>query len=233
MADAGRERRGTGAATPPPFRLRDAALITLASGKIARDLAQLRERIAEAAPASLRHHFFEVLLRPSFDDPEVRNDFAVWARDALRDDALAERLAVIDPFALARDDEALRGALLVVLEQRLAEIPPAAAAPPAREFHFLHSQLVVFDTGIVAASPEDLARRVADLPRGGVFYHFVDARLRRPAGEDDFSAWLATWGERGEGPRRRLAAVDPLFGSLTELRDSIVTALTSTTDRRP
>jgi len=212
-------------ALPAPFRFRDSALITLALGRGAHNLRELRDRVAEVPVASLHHHFFEGLLRPSFDDPEFRNDFALWARDALRDDVLAERLAVLDPFDLPRDGEALRTALLELLEDRLAEVATPPAAPPGREFRFLRSQLVVFDTGALARTPEELAGAVADLPRGSIYYHFVDARLRPPRGQDDFSHWLDGWGERGAAARQRLAAIDFSFGSLADLREAIASAL--------
>jgi hypothetical protein len=211
--------------TPEPFSFRDSALITIALGKAAHNLRELRDRVAEVPAAALHHHFFEGLLRPSFDDPEFRNDFALWARDALRDEVLAERLAVLDPFDLPLEGDALRATLLDLLEERLFEVGQSAPAPPGHEFHFLRSQLVVFDAGLVARSPAELAARVPDLPRGGIFYHFVDARRRPPRGEDDFSHWLAGWGERGAAARRRLAAIDPLFGSLAELREAIAAAL--------
>jgi hypothetical protein len=212
-------------ATPAPFAFKDSALITLALGRSAHGLRELRDRVAEVPAASLLHHFVEGLLRPSFDDPEFRNDFALWARDGLRDPVLAERLAVLDPFSLPRDGETLRAELLDRLEDRLAEVAQPTPVPPGHEFHFLRSQLVVFDTGLVARSPAELGARAGDLPRGSVFYHFVDGRLRPPRGVDDFSHWLEGWGEATAEARRRLAAIDPLFGSLAELRESIATAL--------
>ncbi|KAB2963618.1 MAG: hypothetical protein F9K18_08350 [Thermoanaerobaculia bacterium] len=210
---------------PLPFSFKDSALITLALGRSAHSLRELRDRVTDVPPSSLLHHFVEGLLRPSFDDPEFRNDFALWARDELRDPVLAERLAVLDPFALPTDGETLRAELLDVLEDRLAEVARPEPVPPGHEFHFLRSQMVVFDTGLVARTPAELAARVGDLPRGSVFYHFVDARLRPPRGVDDFTHWLEGWGEATAAPRRRLAAIDPMFGTLAELRESIAAAL--------
>jgi hypothetical protein len=66
-----------------PFEVKDCALITLALGKSALNLRELRDRVAEVPPQSLYHHFYETLLRPSFDDPEYRNDFALWSRRQL------------------------------------------------------------------------------------------------------------------------------------------------------
>lgn len=65
------------------FELMDCALITLATGKRAMNLRELRDRISEVEESSLYYHFYENLLRPSFDDPKYRNDFALWARRGL------------------------------------------------------------------------------------------------------------------------------------------------------
>jgi hypothetical protein len=218
---------------PAPLRLRDSALITIALGRSAYNLRELRDRILEVPVTSLHHHFVEGLLRPSFDDPEFRNDFALWARDALRDDVLAERLAVLDPFEMATDGEALRATLVDVIEDRLAELRQPEPVLPGHEFHFLRSQLVVFDSPLVARTPDELALVVPELPRGGIYYHFVDGRLRPPRGEDDFSVWLAGWGERGQLARTRLAGIDPQFGTLAELREAIAAALAPDTGPAP
>ena len=88
----------------PPFEVKDSVLITLALGKSAHNLVELRDRIAEVPAGSLLHHFYEGLLRPSFDDPEYRNDFALWARRQLFDGALAERLGILSPFELEPEE---------------------------------------------------------------------------------------------------------------------------------
>lgn len=82
---------------PEPFRIMDCAIITLAQGKSVQNLREFRDWIAEVPAQSIAHHFYESLLRPVFDEPEYRNDFAVWARRHRHDNELAERLGVIDP----------------------------------------------------------------------------------------------------------------------------------------
>lgn len=207
-----------------PFEVKDCALITLAIGRSAHNLRELRDHAAEVPLDSLRHHFYEALLRPSFDDPEFGNDFALWAHEALRDEILAERLSALDPVDFTAA-EALRAALVDALEDRLAEVTTVPLAPPGHDFHFLRSKVVVFATGRSARTPEELADLVPRLTPGSVFFHFVEARLRPPRGEDDFSAWLAHWGDRGAAFRLRLSAVDPMFGSLVDLRDRVSEAM--------
>lgn len=199
-------------------------MITLATGRSAHGLRELRDRVAEVPLDSLRHHFYEHLLRPSFDDPEFRNDFASWAHEALRDEVLAERLSALDPFG-ERAGEGLRVDLLEILEQRLFETSPAPHAPPGHEFQFLRSQLVVFAAGVEARTISELAMLVPRLSLGSVYYHFVDSRLRPPFGKDDFSTWLSAQGARGEGAALALESIDVQFGSLADLRSRVATAL--------
>ena len=214
------------AARPAPFRVRDSALIALALGRSAQNLRELRDGVASVPLASLQHHFLDTLLRPSFTDPEYHNDFALWAHSELRDEALAEKLALVDPAEYVGGD-GLRSAVLDVLEDALAEAVHPLQAPAGHEFQFLRSQIAIFDTEIEARTPAELAALVPKLSQGSVFFHFVDARLRPPLGEDDFRAWLAGWGEEGERGRARLAMVDPMFGSLRDLRARIARAMTA------
>jgi hypothetical protein len=207
-----------------PFEIKDCALLTLAVGKSAQNLRELRDRLAEVPAGSIVHHTWEAVLRPSFDDPQYRSDFALWAEHRLGDRVLAERIGTLDPLDFD-DVEALRAALIERVEERLAELPWVPAVQPGGEFHFLRSQVVVFETGDRVDDPEALAAKVQNFGRGSIFYHFVEARRRSPNQEDDLSRWLAGRGEAAEAARRRLAAVDILFGSLADLRDRVVAAM--------
>ena len=128
--------------TREAFEVKDCALITLATGLRAQTLRELADRVEQCPQASIEYHFFSSQLRPSFDDPEYHNDFALWARDALRDQPLAERLAMLDPLQYD-DPEALRQALLDVIEERLSETDLVPWAPREHEFIFLRAQTVV------------------------------------------------------------------------------------------
>ena len=69
-----------------PFAIKDCALVSIATGRRAQNLRELRDNIVTIHPGSIYYHFWGVLLRPSFDDPEYNNDFAVWVRHALNDE---------------------------------------------------------------------------------------------------------------------------------------------------
>ena len=204
-----------------PFAVKDCALIALATGRRAQNLRELRDGLEAVEPGSIYHHFWGGLLRPRFDDPEYNNDFAAWARHALHDWVLAERLAVIDPTEFD-DLEGLRREIVEVLEERLDERELIPWAPSDQQFHFLDSQIVVFDTRKRVARPGELMTALAGMSRSSVFYHFIDARRRQPDGCDDFRAWLR--GLEGGHPElcEQLAAVDPFFSTLAETRQRLL-----------
>lgn len=212
------------------FVVKDCALLVRMSGlPPAINLRELRERIAAAGENVLYHHFFETTLRPSFDDPFYRNDFAVWANLRLRDQALAERLGIIDPYAFD-SIEALRAATLEIVDDRLSEVPSVPWAAPGQEFFFTEALTVVFDTGERIVNPRDLAGAIRRMTTGSVYYHFLEARRREPRHEDDFRAWLGEE-EAFRAHRGALAAVDFYFKSLLQLRDALAAALDGVASR--
>ena len=79
-----------------PFLIKDCALVTIATGKKAQNLKEMREHLLNIHLGSVYDQFWGGL-RPRFDEPEYNNDFAEWVHDALQDNILAERLSVIEP----------------------------------------------------------------------------------------------------------------------------------------
>ncbi len=205
------------------FAVKDCALAAIATGERAYDLRELGAKVLTISSDSIYYHFWGGLLRPRFDDPEYHNDFAIWALHGLGDGLLAERLGIIDPTEFS-DLGALRERVAEVIEERLDETEEVPSAKRDNPFYFIRSQIVVFDTQWRIRSPEDLADAVPVMSVGSVFYHFIDARRRTPMREDDFRAWLGTCFEGYEDLCNVLAAVDPFFSGLTELRERLTEA---------
>jgi len=207
-----------------PFVIKDCALLSIATGRRAQSLRELRDHVSGIETSSIYYHFWGRLLRPRFDDPEYNNDFAAWVGHALGELALAERLAVIDP-ATFGDLEDLRTEVVNVIDEHLDLMEYPAAARRQDQFHFRRAQTVVFDTGRRLTQPAELAAAVANLSLGSIYYHFVDARRRPPQLVDDFRAWLSGFGERHADTVRRIEGVDPYFTSLADLRAMLANAL--------
>jgi hypothetical protein len=211
---------------PEPFALMDCALIAIATGEKTQNLRELRDRLQTADPNCLHYHFWGGLLRPHFDDPEYQNDFAAWAWHGLRDGRLAERLALIDPSHF-NDLEGLRREVIEVIEERLEETEMVPWAKPDRQFYFIRSQIVVFDTKVRIESIEELIERLSHFSVGSIYYHFIDARRRTASRRDDFSEWVAGFGESAASLVQCLTDMDPYLSSLTELRQEILETFTA------
>lgn len=211
-------------ARPGPFRVKDCALIAIATGERALTVKELHDVVARASAQSVYFHFWGGLLEPRFEEREYNNDFAAWARHALHDPVLAERLSVLDPSRCGTPD-ALREEVVERLEERLDESELLPWIRATRPFELLRAQIVVFDTHAYARTAAELAALVPGMSTGSVFYHFIDARRRCAGGHDDFRAWLAGFDGAHARLCERLAAVDPYFSSLTQLRDTLAALL--------
>lgn len=204
-----------------PFAITDCALISIATGEVAHNLRELKDRLIRLAdPAVTYFHFWGGLLRPHFVDPEYQNDFAAWAYHDMHDRRLAERLAIINPSDFDTID-GLRRKVVDVIEERMDEPdfdPHLEAEAP---FFFMRYQIVVFDTRQRIQTPEQLCEIMPSLSLGSLFYHMIDSRGRTQSKRNDFSEWMDGWGGQYGSLAARIAAVDPYFNSLTELRDQL------------
>ena len=203
-----------------PFFVKDCALIALATGLKAQNLKELRDQLQRVDSSSLYYHFWGGLLHAGFEEREYGNDFAEWVRHELHDAVLAERLGVIDPSDFDTL-EPMRQRLVDIIEERLDESEVRTWVPVDRQYQFIRSQIVVFSTDCSAQTPEQLADIIPKLSASSVFYHFIDARQRLAEGGDDFRVWLSAWGDRYADLRAQLAAIDPYFTALHELRDQV------------
>ncbi len=203
-----------------PFAVRDCALVALATGLKAQNLREFLHGIQQCDRESIYYHFWGRLLRPRFDEPEYINDFAAWAHRALDEKALAERLSVVNP-ADYPDIESLRQELVETIEDRLDADSYVPWAQADNQFYFISSQIVIFETGLTASNPRELAKLIPAMSTGTIFYHFIDARRRTPDRGDDFSQWLQNFGDRFTDLIHEIQAIDPYFSSLLELRGII------------
>jgi hypothetical protein len=204
----------------PGFRFLDCALIAIATGEKAQNLRELRDKLKYIHPGCLFYHFWGGLLHPHFDDPEFQNDFAVWASHNLHDSKISEQFSVIDP-NIFDDIEDVRQELIEVIEDRLSESEHVPWAKTGQEFHFIRSQIVIFDTGKTYYDPADLLEAITNMSLGSIFYHFIDARRRTKDKRNDFSVWLTGFGDTYQALIDDLDSIDPYFASLSKLRQEI------------
>jgi hypothetical protein len=156
-----------------PFELTSVVHLVRPAGRSARDLEELRSGLAEVPARSLFFHTVQGLLRnPAAEDPPP-DDLSAWVNGVVQDRETAERLAFVVQ-SHATSSEALRAALLEVLDG----IPPKARgvrdAPAGGEFVFLAADSVAIPTGARAAGPRELFDLLADADPGVWFYHLFE-----------------------------------------------------------
>lgn len=208
------------------IKIMDCALIAIATGIKAQNLRELRDHIQTIHPGCLYHHFWGNLLNPRFDDPEFQNDFAVWTSRHMHELKISEKLSMVDP-SIHKNIEDLRKEVLEIIEERLYESDYIPWAKPGEEFHFIRSQVVVFDTGKSYGDPKELIEVVPNMSLGSIFYHFIDSRRRTNDARNDFSVWLSAFGDKYIGLSSELDNIDPYFTTLNELRQEIYHVLNS------
>lgn len=202
------------------FNIMDCALIAIATGEKAQNLREFRDILKNIHPGCLYYHFWGGLLLPHYDDPEFQNDFAVWASCNLHDSKISEQLSIIDP-SVFKDVEDLRHEVVELVEQRLSESEHVPWVKTGQEFHFIRSQIVVFDTGVSLREPGELIDLIPNMSLGSIFYHFIDSRRRTIENKNDFSIWLKGFGNKYKVLRESLDKIDPYFSTLNELRMEI------------
>ena len=202
------------------FNISDCALIAIATGEKAQNLREFRDHLRTVHPGCFYYHFWGGLLYPHFNDPEFQNDFAVWASRNLHDQKISEQFAVIDPNNYS-DIEDLRQEIIEIVEERLYESEHVPWAKRGQEFHFIRSQIVIFETGITYTDPRELVEAIPNMSLGSIFFHFIDSRRRTEGHRNDISVWLEGLGDEYEELIKVLDKIDPYFTTLSELRNII------------
>ena len=196
-------------------------LVVLTGTKV-RSLTQLRAELLTVLGSSIFFHTHQEYLAHDFQRSAHYNDFARWVSEALREEALAEKLAAIDLLAFTTIRE-LRDAIIETVDAYLGELDrPGYECRPEEAFHFCRSRSFVLPTGLVADDVDDFFRKVASISHASLYFHFFEARLRLGRRTSDFSRWLT---DRGRPDlATAIDAIDPYAHTLDELRREIVKA---------
>ncbi len=207
-------------AATEPFRFSTRLHLKELTGRKAGNLSQLVSGLKEASDAVVYYHTHSFVEEYQFLTPEPTNDFALWVRDALGYDILAERLASIDTFEFPTIG-ALRQSIVAVIEDFLKQTSYEREAPPGHEFHFIKSISVVMPTPYVAHDLQEFTSMLRRISIGSLFFHIFEARLRLQRGTNDFSLWLEDC--LGETElAEQIGSLDPYNYTLESLRETII-----------
>jgi hypothetical protein len=174
-----------------PFYFNSASHLLRIGREKACNLQELLEAIRTCAESSIFQHTFQTLEEHHFIREGFSNDFSHWAFASCNEVGLAERLAAIDVREFT-SIATLRERLVLIMEEYLQKNPRAAARPAMEPFYLMASDLVVVPTPYVARNLEEFAEGLRKVSIHGIYYHFIDARLRLKLNNNDFSVWLET-----------------------------------------
>ena len=204
-----------------PFEFRQCTSILKSTGMKAKNLRELRDRIATASDDSIFHHTYQYFLKGHI--LEYTNDFAQWAGESLEERALSEHLSNVDPYAF-REISDLRQELLRVIDGYLSVFPEPREAIPGDEFYFNETVTLIFPVGMRARNLAEFLMALKYIDSGSIYYHFYEARVRLGSGIDDFSLWM----EDALGKRElaeRIRAIDLFIHSIEGIREHLTMAI--------
>lgn len=174
-----------------PFVFIGCVELRQALDRYALDERELMDRLEEVPAGSIFYHTHGYFLRHRPLTTAYGNDFARWVAVEVRDLALAERLAVVDPFEFP-DLEALREELVSIIHDHLRRLEAVPRAGAGRAFHFQQSHIVQVDLGLRVTTLAEFREALAAVDGSAIYFHMVEARARlgRPSG--DFAEWVRT-----------------------------------------
>jgi hypothetical protein len=157
----------------------------------ARDERELMDRLEEVPAGSIFYHTHGYFLRHRPFTTAYGNDFARWVAVEVRDQALAERLAVVDPFEI-RDLEQLREELVTIIQDHLRRLSTVPRAELGRTFYFQQSHIVEVPLGPGVTTLVEFRDGLASVDASAIYFHMVEARSRLGRASGDFVEWLRT-----------------------------------------
>lgn len=208
---------------PEPFVFVGCIELQEILGDWADDEKQLADLLGQVPLDSVYYHTHSYFLRHRYIPTPYTNDFANWAALQVRDQVLAEKLAVVDPFEFD-SLEPLRDELISVIDEHLTGMVIVPRVVFGEPFYFKQSRIVQVETGHVAWTLQEFRDALAEVDASAIYFHLLEARMRLSRPEGDFSVWLR---ESLGLPAlaNRIGAINPYLGSLERLRSKLLIAL--------
>lgn len=172
-----------------PFRFIGCVELRQSLDQRATDERELLDRLEDVPSGSIFYHTHGYFLRHRPITTAYGNDFASWVAVHVRDQVLAERLAVINPFEFS-SLEALREELLSAVHDHLSRLSVVPRVEFGEVFHFQQSHIVEVPLGPAAATLAEFRQGLAEVDASAIYYHMVEARARLGRRSGDFAEWL-------------------------------------------
>jgi hypothetical protein len=186
----------------------------------ARDERELLDRLEDVPPGSVFYHTHGYFLRHRPITTAYGNDFAAWVAVHVRDQVLAERLAVINPFEMASLEE-LREELISVIHDHLLRVASVPRVEFGEIFHFQQSHIVEVPLGPAASTLAEFRAGLAEVDASAIYFHMVEARTRLGRRSGDFAEWIRTALDM-PALAERIERIDAYMTSLERVRARVL-----------
>jgi hypothetical protein len=172
-----------------PFVFTGCVEVRQALQRTASDERELMDRLEEVPAGSIFYHTHGYFLRHRPITTAYGNDFAAWVAIQVRDQALSERLAVVNPFEFPTL-EALREELVTVVHDHLRRLRAVPRVESGEVFHFQQSYIVEVELGAPATTLTEFRDGLAVVDASAIYFHMVEARARLGRRSGDFAEWI-------------------------------------------
>jgi uncharacterized protein DUF5752 len=174
-----------------PFQFVACIELRQALGRRALDERELMDRLEEVPADSIFYHTHGYFLRHRPITTAYGNDFAAWVAVHVRDQALAERLAVVNPFE-SRDIEDLREELVSTIQDHLVHVAVVPQVQFGDPFYFQQSHIVEIELGTPVSTLAEFRLTLAEADSSAIYMHMVEARSRLGRRSSDFAEWVGS-----------------------------------------
>jgi hypothetical protein len=205
---------------PAPFQFIGCVELRQALDHRARDERELLDRLEEVPAGSVFYHTHGYFLRHRPITTAYGNDFAAWAAVQVRDQVLAERLAVINPFEMASLED-LREELMSAVHDHLLRLSTIPRVEFGEAFHFQQSHIVEVPLGRAVSTLAELRAGLAEVDASAIYFHMVEARARLGRRSGDFAEWIRT-SLQMPALAERIERIDAYMTSLERVRARVL-----------
>jgi hypothetical protein len=203
-----------------PFQFIGCVELRQALDHRARDERELLDRLEDVPLGSVFYHTHGYFLRHRPITTAYGNDFAAWVATQVRDQVLAERLAVVNPFEFT-SLEALREELASTIHDHLLRFSTVPRVEFGEPFYFQQSHIVEVPLGAGATTLEEFRAGLASVDASAIYFHMVEARARLGRRAGDFAEWLRTSMGMPE-LAERIERIDTYMTSLERVRARVL-----------
>jgi hypothetical protein len=175
--------------TTAPFQFTGCVEVRQALDHRARDERELLDRLEDVPAGSVFYHTHGYFLRHRPVTTAYGNDFAAWVAVHVRDQVLAERLAVINPFEIASLED-LREELMSTVHDHLLRLSTVPRVEFGEVFHFQQSHIVEVPLGPPVTTLAEFRAGLSEVDASAIYFHMVEARSRLGRRSGDFAEWI-------------------------------------------